>query len=168
MGSIKVGSTAIKKVYVGSTEIKKVYVGSTLIYSSNPSPIANNLTTYNAINNAMTANGAGTSVIANSVTHTLTENPYSGDTMTSSTSPVKTFTFVFKMSEGSAHTVDKEYAKSIIYDTSNNLYVKVEKIGYDDNTPAGWDNWYIYKFSFTSSGGYTKTATYNGPTGTQF
>lgn len=34
MGSIKLGSTSINKMYLGSTEIKKVYLGSTLIWSS--------------------------------------------------------------------------------------------------------------------------------------
>ena len=34
MGSIKLGSTSINKMYLGSTEIKKVYAGSTLIWSS--------------------------------------------------------------------------------------------------------------------------------------
>ena len=34
MGSIKIGSTAVKRVYVGSTTIMKVYVGSTLIWSN--------------------------------------------------------------------------------------------------------------------------------------
>lgn len=56
MGSIKVGSTAIKKVYVGSNAIKKVYVGSTLIWSSF-NGVSGSLSTFAAIKAAMQAGG---------------------------------------------------------------------------------------------------------------
>lgn len=36
MGSIKLGSTSINKMYLGSTEVKKVYLGSTLIWENTP------------------------------------------------------------------------------------------------------------------------------------
>lgn len=56
MGSIKVGSTAIKKVYVGSTAIKKVYVGSTLIWS-NFTGLSGSLSSFSAIKTAMQNGG---------------------------------------------------------------------------------------------------------------
>lgn len=131
MGSIKIGSTAVKKVFIASTPIKKVYVGSTLIWTA-PSPVLTRIGTY-----TLGSSSRGITL--------LKDGNYAATDWSNACVRVFSSAGALKYSFGSSGTGDSQF--------TNPYGICQDKDGYIYVTDWRGQNasWYLRKLKYTST-----------------